>query len=204
MAGKGSSFERDMARTFSLWWTGGEHDDVFWRVLGSGGRATRKSRTGKNIAHASFGDLEATDPGAFPFTSLVVVEIKRGYGRWSVCDVLDNPVSKTQPWAKFFEQVSESQRDSGRPWWMVVYKRDKRKTMVALMPELFKWLCKQRDEEADWAKKTPVWSGDLREQPRVQLMTVPCAAAIMGLDAFLKIVPPAVFRAEAKRREKQA
>ena len=198
MAGKGSSFERDMARTFSLWWTGGEHDDVFWRVLGSGGRATRKSRTGKNTAHASFGDLEATDPGAFPFTSLVVVEIKRGYGRWGVCDVLDNPVSKTQPWAKFFEQVSESHRDSGRPWWLVVYKRDKRKTMVAIMPELFRWLLGQT--EATHAKP----ENHLRNVPRVQLMSAPCAAAVMELSAFLKIVPPSVFRAEAKRREKQA
>lgn len=194
MAGKGSSFERDMARTFSLWWTGGEHDDVFWRVLGSGGRATRKSRTGKNIAHASFGDLEATDPGAFPFTSLVVVEIKRGYGRWSVCDVLDNPVSKTQPWAKFFEQVSESQRDSGRPWWMVVYKRDKRKTMVALMPELFRWLLGQT--EAVHAKP----ENHLRSVPRIQLMATPCAAAVMELETFLKIVPPSVFVEEDKKR----
>jgi len=195
MAGKGSSFERDIARAFSLWWTNGEHDDVFWRVLGSGGRATRKSRTGKNVAHASFGDLEATDPSAFPFTSLVVVEIKRGYGRWAFEDVLDNPVSKTQPWAKFHEQVSESQQDGGRPWWMVVYKRDKRKIMVALMPDLFRWLVGQTDVRH--AKE----ENHFRNVPRVQLMSVPNAAAVMELDAFFKIVTPDVFKREAELRK---
>lgn len=191
---KGSSFERDVARLLSMWWTGGKHDDVFWRVLGSGGRATRKSRTGKGTEHASFGDIEATTVLAYPFTSLVVVEIKRGYGRWGVCDVLDNPVSKTQPWAKFFEQVSESQRDSGRPWWMVIYKRDKRKIMVALMPELFRWLLGQT--EAAHAKP----ENHLRNVPRVQLMAVPCAAAVLELETFLKIVPPSVFVEEDKKR----
>lgn len=199
MAGKGSSFERDIARRLSLWWTHGDHDDVFWRILGSGGRATRKSRTGKNIAHASFGDIEATDPGAFPFTSLVVVEIKRGYGRWSVCDVLDNPVSKTQPWAKFYEQVRESHRDSSRPWWMVIYKRDKRKTMVALMPDLFRWLTQL--QELDNTKAVYAMPNKLRAVPRVQLMGLPNAAAVMELEAFLTIVPPEVFMQEARRRK---
>ncbi|MBM3120244.1 MAG: hypothetical protein FJ006_12010, partial [Chloroflexi bacterium] len=61
MSSKGASFERDISRQLSLWWTHGERDDVFWRSSMSGGRATVRAKKGQKTAYQN-GDITATDP----------------------------------------------------------------------------------------------------------------------------------------------
>ena len=87
---KGGAFERRMAKRLSLWWTGGERDDVIWRTQLSGGRATVRGRKGKT-SEGQYGDLTYTDPIAKPLFDLCVIECKHGYGKWSVLDLIDNP-----------------------------------------------------------------------------------------------------------------
>ena len=87
---KGGAFERRMAKRLSLWWTGGERDDVIWRTQISGGRATVRGRKGKRT-EGQYGDLTYTDPCAKPLFDLFVIECKHGYGKWSVLDLVDNP-----------------------------------------------------------------------------------------------------------------
>lgn len=135
---KGSNFEREMARAISLWWTKGVHDDCLWRVLGSGGMATRKERSGKSTTHASFNDIEPKTADAHAFTDHVICELKRGYKGWSITDVLDSKNPKKQKWAEFFDQTTYAWKASKRAWWLVIFKRDQRKIMVALCPDL--WL----------------------------------------------------------------
>ena len=47
---KGSSFERLICKELSLWITGGEHQDVFWRSAMSGGRSTVAMKKGDKLA----------------------------------------------------------------------------------------------------------------------------------------------------------
>jgi hypothetical protein len=47
---KGSSFEREIAKLLSLWWSEGMRDDVFYRSHASGGRFTMRRKSGKDTA----------------------------------------------------------------------------------------------------------------------------------------------------------
>ena len=67
---KGSSFERDMSKELSLWWTNGESKNVFWRTHGSGAMGTR----GGNVAEC--GDMMAITEVGMPFTKKYHIEIR--------------------------------------------------------------------------------------------------------------------------------
>lgn len=69
--GKGSQFERDVAKALSLWLTNGERPDTIWRSEISGGRFTCSKGTS-----GTAGDLVATHPAAFTFCSEYVLECK--------------------------------------------------------------------------------------------------------------------------------
>ena len=98
---KGSSFEREMAKYVSLWWTDDERDDVFWRTSNSGGRATVRSRS-EQETFGQYGDLQATDPIGQPLIDFFSIEIKRGYKGATIADVLDRPTKVAmQPWEKW-------------------------------------------------------------------------------------------------------
>jgi hypothetical protein len=187
--GKGSDFERELARAFSLWWTHNTDDTVFWRVLGSGGRATRKSRTGKGTTHVSFGDLEATCPSGYAFTDQIVCEFKRGYGRWAITDILDARTIKTQAWHLFMEQVLESWKNSERRWWIVVFKRDQRKPMIALCRTLFIWLYGEPSASNGMGYRRKIF----RSLKHGRLYHGEMSCALMTLDDFFVSVQPEVF-----------
>lgn len=102
---KGSSFEREICKRLSLAWTDGERDDVFWRTSGSGARATCRFGRGKATAN-QYGDICATDPVGVPLTDCFVFELKCGYGRWDLLDLLDG----RGPLPKFLEQATETAR----------------------------------------------------------------------------------------------
>ena len=186
-SGKGSGFERDLARRLSLWWTHGADDTVFWRVLGSGGRATRKTRTGKGTLHVSFGDLEATCPSSFAFTDQIMCEFKRGYGRWAITDVLDARVVKTQVWHQFMQQVIESWQASGRRWWIVIFKRDQRHPMIAIDRHLFIWLYGKPSATVYSARAA------FRKLEHGRLYHGEMSCVLMRLEDFLRVVEPKVF-----------
>jgi hypothetical protein len=71
---KGASYERWEARYLSLWWSGGERDDVFWR------NRVRVTRHAVN-AEKQCGDLQAFHTSGLPFTEVFNVELKSGYSR---------------------------------------------------------------------------------------------------------------------------
>ena len=45
---KGSSFEREIARILSLWWSKGTRDDIFGRTMSSGAWGTQRAKAGKS------------------------------------------------------------------------------------------------------------------------------------------------------------
>ena len=127
---KGSSFEREICKRLSLWWTEGERDDVFWRTAGSGGRATNRLKQGKGTSGA-YGDLTFTDPIGADLFRVFCFELKRGYGDWDVLSLIDRPPTK-HPCVteKFWKQARRSCADAGALYPMVIFRRDKKVSCV--------------------------------------------------------------------------
>lgn len=138
MANKGTPFEREIATKLSLWWTGGERSDIFWRTGGSGGRARVRGRKGKQTQN-QHGDIFSVDPIGKPFTDLFVTELKRGYGRNSIQDLLDKPDGKPKKdsWAEWIVKAHECCELSEIPYWLLIVKRDRRETLVFFLEELW-------------------------------------------------------------------
>ena len=129
--GKGSQFERDICRKLSLWWTDGARDDVFWRTSQSGGRATTRAKAGKALqAKGAYGDIAAIDPVGEPLINAVSIEVKRGYNRFSLQDLMDGtPAEERYGLASFLDQARRDAAASGREW-LLIWKRDRRAPLV--------------------------------------------------------------------------
>ncbi len=136
MMAKGSSFERQICKELSQWWTDGERDDIFWRTAGSGAMAKTRSKK-KRSTFGQYGDVQATDPIGQPLIDLFTIELKRGYSKSTFFDLFDK--SKTaaqQQWDKFICQVLEDTRNSTSFYWMLICKRDRREPVI-LVPFQF-------------------------------------------------------------------
>lgn len=122
---KGSGFERDISRRLSLWWTGGDRDDIFWRIKGSGARATTRSKKGKKT-YGQHGDIGAYDPCGSPLVKLFSIELKRGYAKWCVTDVLDSYASpKLILVNKFVKQAQRQSKEAVVPYFLLIMQRDR-------------------------------------------------------------------------------
>lgn len=129
-AQKGSRFEREISRQLSLWWTGGERDDVFWRSSQSGGRATQRAKQGK-ATYGAYGDITALDPIGEPLLKLFTLELKRGRSHGTLEDLLDLPKdSAIRPVEKTLLQAHDSHRQARSKFWMVISQRDRRAPMI--------------------------------------------------------------------------
>lgn len=128
---KGQSFEREMCRTLSLWWSKGKRDDLVWRTSGSGARATVRAKKGKTTAN-HHGDLCATDASIQPLFDLILFELKCGYSSRTVSDFLDtkNPPKDSLP--TWIEKLKNSAKESARPYWVLFHKRVYREVLVYL------------------------------------------------------------------------
>ena len=133
---KGSEFERKIPVVLSKWWTGEEREDVFWR-RDSGARAKRRSREGKHTFGAH-GDICAVDPCGLPLTNIITLELKNGYGQWSLMDVIDRPPMRKgqknrtlQTFEKFLKQVVED-AEAVNTYPVLITKKDKRQELIIL------------------------------------------------------------------------
>ncbi len=127
---KGSSFERVISKKLSLWWTNNEKEDVFWRTSNSGGRATVRGQKGKKTCN-QHGDLCAIDPIGEPFLKMFAIEIKKGYSKHTIADLLDKPEKAAdQEYEKWIKQAIASQVGSGSRYWMIIVQRNRRECLV--------------------------------------------------------------------------
>ena len=126
-SGKGSSFERDVCKRFSLWISEGQRDDIFWRTAGSGARATVRGRKGQNTC-SGHGDMGCLDPEYTWFTDHVLVECKRGYNSWRVDDFLKPPKGKDTLWHVWKRLEEDSLRLKKTP--LLVFKQERRPERV--------------------------------------------------------------------------
>lgn len=121
---KGSSFEREVSRILSLWWSNNERDDVFWR------NRTRITSKTPN-AERQLGDLIAIRNSGMVLTQVFNIEVKRGYSKtkkgkkvknipWDLLDLIDG---KQHTFLDFWEQTTTDAAISERlP--MLIFKRD--------------------------------------------------------------------------------
>lgn len=133
---KGSVFEREICKALGRWWTDGERDDIFWRTAGSGARATCRFRKGQSTA-GQYGDVSAIDSIGEPLLQVFSIELKRGYSANSFGDMFDFPAkAKKQKWEVFYSQAKASAEASGARYWMLIWRRDRRKALVFMPLEV--------------------------------------------------------------------
>jgi len=128
----GSTFERKIARDLSLWWTGGKRDDIFYRSHGSGGRATMRRRR----TEGHYGDICTTDKSGNTLIDLLCIELKKGYSKHSIADLLDRPLNDKhiqQKHDEFFQQTLTAWEKSGSFSWLIVQQR-KMRAAIAYLP----------------------------------------------------------------------
>ena len=139
MPAKGSSFEREICRKLSLWWTSGTRDDVFWRSAGSGAMAKSRKRYQNKDTFGQYGDIQAVDPIGAPLLKVCSFELKRGYGKWSPMDIIDAPPPRKgakepvkQTLTKFLDQATEDCHNAGAKWPVLIVRRDARQAAIAM------------------------------------------------------------------------
>lgn len=130
---KGSSFERLICTTLSLWWTKGSTDgpceDIFWRTSGSGARATTRAKKGKRTNHAH-GDVTFIDPCGKPLIDVFCIEIKRGYGKFSITDLIDGGFKAEKGYEEWIRKLQDKCDLLGTPYWLLIHRKDNRQAMV--------------------------------------------------------------------------
>jgi hypothetical protein len=141
--GKGSSFEREVAKKLSLWWSGGTRDDIFYRSHSSGARFTSRKKGGKDTAYQS-GDITCSDPLGKPFIDFFSIECKTGYGgkgkkfgtlRWDLLDLLDSK-QETPVLRGVWRQCQHDAKESNKTP-LLIFRRNQRSTCVMMQRALF-------------------------------------------------------------------
>lgn len=183
MGKKGSNFERQTCKQLSLWWTDGKDDDVFWRSQTSGARATTRRKQGKRTS-GNYGDIAVTDPIGTPLLDLVTIELKRGYNKWTLHDLLDRPRSAAQQkLEEWIEQALDAWLESGSFSWLLIVKRDQREPYVVMPYFLY---------EAMGIEFRPYWF--IRQNIRTTNEVLKAELVVTTLKQFLKTVTPAHIR----------
>lgn len=73
---KGHSFEREIAKKLSLWWSEGKDRDIFYRSDSSGSRATLRERYSGDKLLDQYGDIVAEKIEGRPLTDRFCIECK--------------------------------------------------------------------------------------------------------------------------------
>lgn len=137
---KGGDYEREVCKDISLWWSGGENQDVFWRSQNSGGRATTRMKAGGTLLGQE-GDIAAVDPSGRALLQVTAIELKRGYNEshpWNTVDKGNH--LQQQGWEGMVEQAQAAGRNSGAYAWMLIHRRDNRKPCVYIPHYFYKAL----------------------------------------------------------------
>lgn len=172
---KGSAFERSFCAKLSLWFSEGENDSLCWRTAGSGARATVRGRKGKKTTNHC-GDISPTHQSIQPFFDHYVLELKRGYSKFSLQDILDaGDGAATQLYEHWIDQARESAKNAGSVTWMIVFKRDRREPMVIV--EKFPSML----DEVNFDRFIKIYTGDYK-------------AYMIPLKDWFEIIPPKMFK----------
>lgn len=189
---KGGSYEREVCRELSLWFSGGHSDDWFWRASQSGGRATVRARKGKTTT-GHCGDIAATCQEGERLTRLITFEVKRGYNKHpgpTVADLLDVlPHYGQQTFEAFIEQADDAAARAGTPYWMLIHRRDGRGPVAFFDQELYDRVVCRRPGPTVFFDAKINRPGD-RKRKIAARQPLHVAAVGMPLSGFFKAVDP--------------
>lgn len=201
---KGSKWEREFCKILSLWWTQCEkpRDDIFWRTASSGGRATQRSKK-KQQTFGQYGDVQATDPIGQPLIDLCSIELKRGYSKHNLSDLIDTPHGHKEPmYLSFIKQaITDCRLREDESEWILIVKRDRREAVLFTPYKFFKRLNTIVNVDGiPITKQSETGSALLR----CKIFREKFCILIVTLDWFLKRVHPKdILRYHSmKRREK--
>ena len=132
---KGSSYERDIAKEFSLWLTKGKRDDILYRSQSSGARFTQRRKSGKDTVNQA-GDITFTDELGASFIKKYNLELKTGYGKknkdsitkWDVLDIIDSK-QKLPVLIAFWNQCTRDAELSNRTP-LLIFRRNQRSSCI--------------------------------------------------------------------------
>ncbi len=128
---KGAQFERDVCKALSLWISGGEHEDVFWRSAMSGGRATI-ARQKRRDASSAAGDISAVRPIGAVLTNRFLIECKF-YHDLNLMGLFENFLRPSPGIAAFWSILRKEAAAINREP-MLIAKQNRMKTCVLLTP----------------------------------------------------------------------
>lgn len=127
---KGADFERHICIQLSRWWSRGERSDIFWRTAGSGARATTRKKKGLSTK-GSYGDLNAIDQSGQVLIDTVCIELKRGYHKDTISDLLDKTKrAKKQTYEAWIEKLIETTKAAKAESWFLIVRRDRRESLI--------------------------------------------------------------------------
>jgi len=138
---KGSGFEREIAKSLSLWWTDGKREDVFYRSHASGARFTQRKKAGKDTAYQS-GDITCSDPIGKALLDFLSIECKTGYGskiksgtaRWDVLDLIDSKQKEPVLLKMWHQCESDAEKSNKEP--LLIFRRNQRTPCVVMRTKL--------------------------------------------------------------------
>lgn len=184
---KGSAFERRVCKELSLWWSGGERDDLLWRTAASGGRATVRSKAGKSNTSGGYGDITSTDPRSRVLTRVFAFELKKGYNKYTVHDLIDRTDrTAVQAWELWVRQAARSAEQAKALTWALIHKRDQREAVIALPVRAYSGLT----QDSPYGSLVPPFIGEVPDGDRK-----PKRIVLMRLSTFLDVVTPTMVRA---------
>ena len=192
-ANKGATFERDICRQLSRWWSLERTDDVFWRTAGSGAKATVQRRKGQT-AFGQDGDMQATDPIGQPFIDLCLIEIKRGYNKVDVLQSMYKTDDTKKP-SMLFGWMMKAEiecHEAGREWPWLIYKADRKPVMIFVPIPLYRQVRKL------WARFESKESFKINQPRRFffygeKTIMWPHSWAMLRLDEWLTFCSPEFF-----------
>jgi hypothetical protein len=174
---KGPQFERDVCRQLSLWWSDNNREDIFWRTQNSGGRATTRQKSGKKT-FGQYGDIMATDPCGQPLINLITFELKRGYSKDSIQDLIDRKKGPNK-YKEWIEKIIKTSELAGSKYWVLIVRRNARISLLFTSQKFERDLSKIVQNGIDW-------------KISIDCITKESIIPIYGieLDCFLEYVRP--------------
>lgn len=189
---KGSAFERKISEILSLWWSDNTRTDIFYRTSGSGARAKKRGRAGKSTA-GQHGDISAIDPVGKPLIDVFTIELKCGYPKATLQDLLDKPdTAKLQKWEEWIHQATESRKHACSCSWMLIVKRDRREILVAFPSYIYDDL--QRYGASLHLSEVPRMTLQYIKKKKKKNANTTVSITVMRLDDFILNVTPSVIQ----------
>ena len=161
---KGGGFERTICKLLSLWWSDEEHDDIFWRTAGSGGRATVRRKQGLRTADSA-ADMMSSHESGKPLTKSCLFEMKRGYsdkhkivknkksgklgirktkGGLDFLTILDKLDKSKEPEVlEWWRKVESERKSTGHKFSFIIFQRDKKQACIVMNKKIYDYLQKQ-------------------------------------------------------------